>query len=173
VTNELAPRQEIALAEPETSLNPTSFEQVKKVAELFQKSSLVPKALKADVAGTMLVITQSIHLQIPWTVGIKELYVVDGKVNPSARLLRSLVERHPSCKLFDVETADDKSCTVVALKNGWDAPKRMTYTIEDAKKAGLTSRNPNRIRIEQNRHQHPRIVHRVRQPFAHAREAHR
>lgn len=138
----LAVQAETALQQ-ESSLNPSSFEQVRKVAQLLQKSSLVPKALKGDEAGTMLVITQSIQLGIPWTVGIKELYVVDSKVNPSARLLRSMVERHPSCELFDVEEATETSCTVAIKKSNWSEPKYLSYTLEDAKKAGLTGRNPN------------------------------
>lgn len=144
----LATRQDTWLSraasvETTASLNPTTLEGVTQLAQMMQKSPLLPKALRGDVGGTILVLAQTVQMGLPWTVGLKELYVVGNKVHPQARLLRALVERDPNCLQFYVESASNESATTVVQRRGMKEPVRVTYTLKDAEKAGLTKQNPN------------------------------
>lgn len=125
------------------TLNPTSLEGVTQLAAMLQKSPLLPQALRGDMGGTILVLAQTVQMGLPWTVGLKELYVVGNKVSVQARLLRALVERDPNCVKFYVEESSKEKATVVVQRRGMDQPVKVSYTIHDAETAGLTSKNPN------------------------------
>lgn len=126
-----------------TNLNPSDLPSIVGLAQMLQKSPLLPKALNGDLGGTVWVLSQAAQMGLPWTVGLKELYVVNNKVNVQARLLRALVERDPNCLQFYVKDATETRCTVVCQRRGMAQPVEISYTIEDAKKAGLTEKNPN------------------------------
>lgn len=126
-----------------TNLNPTDLPSIVGLAQMLQKSPLLPKALMGDLGGTVLVLTQAVQMGISWSVGLKELYVVGNKVNAQARLLRALVERDPNCLQFHVKEATNERCVTLVQRRGMDKPVEVVYTLEDAKKAGLLAKNPN------------------------------
>lgn len=132
-----------ASIETTASLNPTTLEGVTQLAQMMQKSPLLPKALYGDLGGTILILTQTMQLGLPWTVGLKELYIVGNKVNVQARLLRALVERDPNCLQFYVKEATNEKCVTVVQRHGMKEPVEVVYTIQDAQKAGLVEKNPN------------------------------
>ena len=129
--------------ESRADLAPNDFPSLMQLALLLQKSAMLPKALRGDPGGTVLLLAQAIQIGVPWTVALKELYVVDGKVSCSAQLLRSLVERDPACKLFYVESFSAEAATVVVQRKEMPEPIRVTFTMKEAQAAGLAGRNPN------------------------------
>src|SRR5574343_1053866 len=126
-----------------SNLNPATLEGVTQLAQMLQKSPLLPKALQGDIGGTILVLAQTVQMGLPWTVGLKELYVVGNKVSVQARLLRALVARDPNCLQFFVKEATNEKCITVVQRRGMAEPVEMVYTFEDARKAGLVDKNPN------------------------------
>lgn len=132
-----------ASIETTANLNPSTLEGVTQLAQMMQKSPLLPKALYGDLGGTILILTQTIQLGLPWAIGFKELYVVGNKVSVQARLLRALVERDPNCVQFYVKEATNEKCVTVVQRVGMKEPVEVVYTIQDAQKAGLVDKNPN------------------------------
>lgn len=65
---------------------------------------------------------------------------VDGKPSPSAQLIIGLCKRHPSCKYFTLIESTSTSATYETWREGDPQPTRLTYTIEQAKLAGLLDR---------------------------------
>lgn len=66
---------------------------------------------------------------------------IKGKPSASAQLIVGLVKRHPVCKYFQLIEASDKVATYETHRVGEPAATRMSYTIEQAKTAGLTGKD--------------------------------
>lgn len=76
------------------------------------------------------------NLGLPAMVSLQRLYDFDGKVGLYSDLIQALVQRHPMTEYFRlVETTDEKASYVAKRKGDPETP--YTFTIEDARKAGL------------------------------------
>jgi hypothetical protein len=76
-------------------------------------------------------------LGIPATVALRQIVVVQGKPTCSAELMLALVHRTYGQSAMRVYKTDNESCTVQYRQQGWDGISDYSFTIEDAKRAGL------------------------------------
>ncbi len=58
---------------------------------------------------------------------------MEGKLSPSADLIRSLAERDPNCEYFYLESADETQATWVTKHKRHAKERRYQYTMEEAK----------------------------------------
>mgnify|MGYP002414068598 FL=1 len=98
--------------------------------------------------SAMAIALQAAELGIPPMTGFNNLYQVNGKLGISASLMQALVMRDiPGVKFSFNETPE--SCTVTLTRPGWD-PYVSTFTLADAKKAGLVKPDSNWVKYPQN-----------------------
>lgn len=118
-------------------MEPSSIDGLLRVAAMAAKIRLggiasPEEAVIRMIAGRELGLTQ--------TVSLLEVYVIDGKPSLSAKAKQAICEAHPDvCELFEYLESSDKKATYRVKRRGQE-PKTFTFTIEDAARAGLTSR---------------------------------
>lgn len=128
--------------EADSALEPTTLGGLMRLAEVISKAGLCPKHLKNDAGSVLLVMAASRQIGIPWFAGLQKAYVIDGKVAWEAVVLGAVAKRSSRCKLFYLEVSDAEKATVVVQTASMPEPKRVTYTYEQAKSAGLAGKGP-------------------------------
>jgi len=81
------------------------------------------------------------ELGIGATASLMGFHVIEGRPAASADLIRSLAERDPHCKYFRLVDSTAESATWETHHNAHPEPTRYTYTLAEARLAGLTSGN--------------------------------
>lgn len=119
------------------------MDSIPRMAEIYAKSAVCAKQFQGKPELVEIVAYQLAALDVrmhPASIGM--CYVVGNKPGFEAQLQIMLAARH-GCKIVPLDDqSDDRSATCKALgKDGeWH---RVTVTIDDADRAGWTTRNPN------------------------------
>lgn len=120
-------------------LQPLNIESAWRLARFITEGRLYGKFLKAESVFTVIVKARELGLKV--TTALDGFHVIEGRPSPSADMMRALAERHPDCEYFMFVSASDTAATWETKNRRHPKPIQYTYTIEDAKKAGLTSGN--------------------------------
>ena len=137
------------------------FERAEQIAVRLSKSTLLPSALRGKPADLAVIMITGHELGLSPMQALRGLHVVEGRPVLSADLIVGLVKKHPACKYFRLVESTDERATYETLREGEPEPTRITWTIEQATKAGLTGR--------QNWKAHPAAMLRARASAALAR----
>jgi hypothetical protein len=106
-------------------------------ARCFLQSGLLPKALQKP-EQVVLVMLKGRELGIPPLQALSHINVIGGKPAMSAELmLAQIMKLHPKTQFKFPERTNEK-CTISVKRAGFDF-ESFTFTIDDAKKAGLLS----------------------------------
>lgn len=128
MSNEVAVRQTDAIARPE------SFEGLMQMADALVKSGFLPSAIKtAPQAAAIMVAGREIGLS--GMQSFRELYVVNGQVGMSTRLIVAFFKQFGGRYLFLERTP--QTCTVRLIGPDGDEHDH-TMTRDDADKMGIT-----------------------------------
>ncbi|MBM3992152.1 MAG: recombinase RecT [Planctomycetes bacterium] len=114
----------------------SSLAETRELAKELSVSALLPAALKKSPADVLLVVLTGQELGFGPMQSIRLLHVIEGKPCLSADGMGALCMRHPSCELLRLVSSDGKAATYEAKRRGAE-PVRLTFTIEQAKAAGL------------------------------------
>lgn len=117
---------------------PESLEVCWRQASRLAKSTLVPRALRDRPTDVLLVLLHGRQLGLPTTQALAQLYAIEGSVVPSAQLQAALVMR--AGHELRIEHSDVDSCTVAIRRAGTDYWQRASWTIAEARAAGLLDR---------------------------------
>jgi hypothetical protein len=117
------------------------LETMLRLADQFVKSGLMPAAIKTPAAAFTIMQT-GLELRLPPMAAIRGIAVIDGKPSISADLMAALIQREHGGNAirFVPEECDDERATLLYKRREWAKPDRFVYTIQDATKAGLTSK---------------------------------
>lgn len=116
----------------------TEWGVMRQQAEVIAKSGLAPKAVSTP-EKILTIALKGRELSMPIMQSLSHIYVVDGKPTLSAEAMVALVQR-AGHKLRVLETTTEK-CTVEGVrKDDPKHPQRLTFTIEEARQAGLTGK---------------------------------
>lgn len=122
----------------------TSLSQVRtSIAELsgdFQGSQLLPRHLR-NPADLALVMHMGDVLGIDPRQAIWSMHVIEGKPSMSADLMAAVCMRSQACEYLMPITVSATRCEYAAKRRGWPAEVRMSFTWEDAQRAGLVGRD--------------------------------
>lgn len=80
------------------------------------------------------VILRGREMGIDTGTALAGFHLIEGKPTASADLIRMLAERDPNCEYFYCEHSDSQSATWVTKHKKHPKERRVTYTIEDARK---------------------------------------
>lgn len=110
-------------------------------AEKLSKVSYIPEAFRGKPDDIMAVGLALAAMGKPLTpLTLKLCYVVNGTVDYMYQLYSALVHEHGHSMWVTSES--DESATVAGQRAGEDRVHEVTFTIADARKAGLVERNP-------------------------------
>lgn len=102
-------------------------------------ANLLPKALQEQPANVLLIMHKALALDLPLSVAIEHLHVIDGHVGHSAELLRALLYRNGH--LLRWSTLTDKQVTgELILRHDPRNPRSETFTIADASRMELVNK---------------------------------
>lgn len=130
----------VRVAQPGTSewamaLEPSNMKQAHWLAVAAVNSRLYGNFTSPQAA--LMAIMRGRELGIPALTSLNAFDVVKGKLFAKADFLIGLVQKSPLCEyITEVERTKTKS-TWVAKRRGYPKEKSLTYTIEEAREAGL------------------------------------
>ncbi len=125
--------QEIVLFEPENAT------QAAKLAGWLSKSSLIPDTLRGKPADILVILITAHELGISPMQAVRGINVIKGRPVLSADLMVAMVVKNREvCEYFRLVESSTKFAAYEAKRKGSE-PVSLTYTIEEAKAAGLTS----------------------------------
>lgn len=107
------------------------------LAQSLAKSQLIPKALRGKPEDILVTILSGHELGLSPMQSLRGIYVIDGKPCMYADLIVGLVKRSPACKYFQLTESTTERATYTTHREGEPEPTSMTYTLDDATKAGL------------------------------------
>ena len=111
------------------------------VSDLEVFATNVYKAGQAKSAyEAFYVIQYGLELGLPPAKSIQSLHLIKGKVTMSADLMVALCLRSPDCDYIEVAESTADHCTYRAKRRG-RPEQTFTFTMADAKRAGLTGDN--------------------------------
>jgi hypothetical protein len=108
------------------------------LAERAVKSGLFGALKKPEEA--LVILLMGTELGLGPMQALRSIYVVNGKPVLSADLLVALVKRSPECEKWAVVESTDTRCEIKTKRRGEDGYESCVWTIERAKKAGITGK---------------------------------
>jgi hypothetical protein len=108
-------------------------------ARAIAPAALLPAAYRGKPADVLVAVGLGRAIGIPPAQALYEVYVVNGRPSPSANLMAALVRRAGHRLRID---GDATRCTATLIRHDDpDAPFTATWTIEQARAAGLTGKD--------------------------------
>lgn len=126
--------QEMSVGEPKNML------EVRALANFLSKSKFIPQSFRGDLNTAVMLIVTCKQYGLPITA-LSEVMEVNGKVGFWGRTKLGIVLKSGVCEYIIPTEQTDKKCTLETQRKGWPKPVSITYTLEQAEKAGLLARS--------------------------------
>lgn len=127
----------LALQRDSRALEPTNFSEAFQAARLLHASGMFPTSCKSPEAA-FIILTKGRELGLPMVQAATEICVVKGKVQLSAALMQGLILQSGASEYFACRESTATLAVYETQRRGDPTgPKRMSYGIEDAQRAGL------------------------------------
>jgi 5'-3' exonuclease len=125
-------------AEPveyERALDPRSMQDARILAkDLHQSAMFSGYGSPQAVLSTVML---GRELGLPAMASLRGIHNIEGKHGLSAQLMVALILKSGVCEYFERISSSATEATFEALRKGARAPQRVSYTLEQAKQAGL------------------------------------
>jgi hypothetical protein len=130
--------------DPSTSrYEPKNMGEAMEFARAIVDSGTIPHLRSVEAA--FIVLATGAELGLSAMQSLRCIHVIDNRPSLSADLVVALVKRSPVCRWFRLVSSDTVSATYETQRRNEPAPTRYTYTLDDARRAGLLSKNPWRL----------------------------
>jgi hypothetical protein len=115
-----------------------NLDKKKELAHIFMKSGLIPNQLNTP-EKVLVCMFKAQELGLPPLEGLSGMAVINGKTTLQGNLILALINRSNKAKKIVVEEHDNY-CTVIMSRRDYDFEYTFTFSMDDAKKAGLTDK---------------------------------
>lgn len=130
------------LARPANPFEPSSIDEAMRLADLLAKSALVPSPLRGKPADVFIILATGRELGIGPMQALSDINVIQGKPVYSADLMVAQCKRKPEvCKYIRLVESTEAGATYETHRVGAPEPERFSFTIDDARKLGLTDKD--------------------------------
>lgn len=119
---------------------PKNMLEVRALANFLTRSKFIPQAFRGDLNTAVMLIVTCKQYGLPITA-LSEVMEVNGKVGFWGRTKLGIVLKSGVCEYIIPTEQTDKKCTVETQRKGWPKPVSVTYTLDQAEKAGLIARS--------------------------------
>ena len=120
--------------------DPQTFDELVELSEKITASGLVPDSVKKPEDALVIMMTGA-ELGLTTMQALRTIHVVKGRPILSADLMLSLVRQHHLCERFERTEWTDQACEYETKRADQKKAKPFRFTMEDARRAGLTNRN--------------------------------
>ena len=120
-------------------------------AKLLATASLLPPAYAKNPANVLVAMEAAQALGVTLFQAIQGITVINGRMSMSAEFMRALVTSKGHMIEFEEPVTDQECTVVVARRERPNRVQRFTFTMADAKQAGLTGEKT-------NYHKHPKAM---------------
>lgn len=119
----------------DTDLQPMDLESARSIAKWAHEGQLYPQFRSPQAIFTIL--SRGRELGLGWTTALAGFHLIEGKPSASADLIRALAERDPDFEYLMLVESDTEKATWEGKHKRHPKPTPYTYTIQEAKDAGL------------------------------------
>lgn len=120
--------------------NPDALSHLEKLAGTLAKSTLIPDALKGKPGDILVTLMTGAELGLQPMQALRSIAVVKGKPTLSADLMVSLVkQRKDVCEYLTLVKSSPEEAVYEAKRVGEPKPTTITFTMQDAARAGLAN----------------------------------
>lgn len=120
---------------------PTDLTQMWGLAAKLSASELIPKPLRGKANDVFVVLLAGHELGLSGMQSLRAIRVIEGVPALSAELMVGLVLQSGLAEYFTLVQSDNTGATYETKRRGAPAPVRMSFTLEDAKVAGLSQKD--------------------------------
>ncbi len=135
--------QALASAKPDATraFEPRDIGEGYDLAKLLVASGLMPRGVSRPEAA-FAIIAAGRELGLTAMQSLRSIHIIEGKPTLSADLVAALCKSRPDvCKYFRLVESTDKVARYETLRTGEPAPTTMSFSIEDAQRAGVTGKD--------------------------------
>lgn len=118
------------------SLLPRTLEEAMKFAKVLAASDIIPKDYVGKEANVLVAVQWGMELGLQPLQAMQNIAVINGRPSLWGDAVIALVQASPVC-LWVKEEIGDTSATCTTHRRGDPEPESRTFTVDDAKKAGL------------------------------------
>lgn len=118
-----------------------TVDEARSLAETIAKSSLLPAALVGKSADVLVQILAGRELGLEPMTAIRSIHIINGKPTLAADAMVGLVLGSGLAEYFAQTDASATSVTYETKRRGSPVAQRVTWTMDDARRAGVTG-NP-------------------------------
>lgn len=133
-----------AEAQPSTidryAYEPRDWSDAARMAEALVKSGMLPKGIGSPQAALALIV-QGRELGLSVMQSLRGVHVIQGRPTMSADLMVALVLRSGLARYMTCVETSATQATWATHRHGAPAEQRLTFTLDEAKGAGLTSKD--------------------------------
>lgn len=128
---------------------PRTLDEVSSLAEVLAKSTLLPDALKGKAPDVVVQILAGQELGLSPMASIRGVHIVQGKPVLSADTMVALVLGSGLCEYFSCVEDTDARVTYETKRKGSPHAQRVSWSVEDTKRAGLNTKDNWRLYTRQ------------------------
>jgi len=128
---------------------PRSLAEVSSLAEVLAKSTLLPDALKGKAPDVVVQILAGQELGLAPMAAIRGVHIVQGKPVLSADTMVALVLGSGLCEHFSCIEDTEQRVTYETKRRGSPHVQKVSWSVEDTKKAGLNTKDNWRLHTRQ------------------------
>lgn len=119
-------------------LTPKNLDETKALAKDLATADTLPQALQKKPADLLAIILTGSELGLSPMQSIRGIAIIKGKPTLSADTVGALVRRNKGvCEWLRIVESTDTVCTLETKRVGDPEPTKFSFTIEQAKRAGL------------------------------------
>jgi 5'-3' exonuclease len=130
-------REDFGMVDEE--LQPRDLKSARNISKWVHSGRLYPNFPTPESVFTIILRGKELGLGV--TTSLAGFHLIEGRPSASADLIRSLAERHENCEYFRFVESSPTSATWETKHRRHPEPIRYTYTIEEARAAGLSNGN--------------------------------
>lgn len=120
---------------------PATFQEVVDLAKVLSQANIIPSALRGKPNDVAAIVLHGASLGIDAMSAIRSMHIIEGKPTLSADLMVGLAKRSPVCEYFILVESTDEVATWETKRRGDPKPVRLSFTIAQARAAGLTGKS--------------------------------
>lgn len=131
-----------APVEASRAFEPANISEGFRLAEILVSSRLLPRGVSSPEAA-FAIIASGRELGLTAMQSLRSIHIIEGKPTLSADLVAALCKaRRDVCAWFRLVESTDAVATYETQRVGEPQPTRMSFSIEDARRAGVTGKDP-------------------------------
>lgn len=116
----------------------TLYNDVKSLSTDLSKSNLIPQALKRKPEDIVAIVLTGREMNLGPMQSLRAFHIINGVVTMKAETMAALVRSSPVCEYLLLKESTAKIATFETKRKGDQTPTTLSFTIDEAKQAGLT-----------------------------------